>query len=145
MCDVRIDVQSKVEACKTCRQLFSDDGYVTDQASVGDSMSADSFSLASTNPDLKDNDQLIHELELELAQTKLALVESECKNQELLHQLNAAATEAPSSKSTWLKNALSSIKEVTNKAKESSSSPLGLLSSNLVAVSKDQVSSRRDN
>ena len=35
----------------------------------------------------------VRELELELAQTKLALVESQCKTQDLTHQLNAALNE----------------------------------------------------
>jgi len=95
---------------------------------------------------MTDKDQLIRELELELAQTKLALVESECKNQDLLHQLNATVMEAQSSKNTWFQKTLSSIKEVTNKAKESSSSSLGAaLSSNYVSATKDSVASRRDN
>ena len=35
----------------------------------------------------------VRELELELAQTKLALVETQCKTQDLTHQLNAALNE----------------------------------------------------
>ena len=35
----------------------------------------------------------IRELELELAQTKLALVETECKNQDLTHQFNSAGSQ----------------------------------------------------
>eukprot|EP00090_Calanus_glacialis_P000348 TRINITY_DN10211_c0_g1_i1.p1 TRINITY_DN10211_c0_g1~~TRINITY_DN10211_c0_g1_i1.p1 ORF type:complete len:1017 (-),score=311.81 TRINITY_DN10211_c0_g1_i1:664-3714(-) len=58
----------------------------------------------------------IRELELELAQTKLALVETECKNQDLTHQFNSAApqvinTSGPQS-NTWFTKTLSSIKEV---------------------------------
>ena len=54
---------------------------------------------------------IIRELELELAQTKLALVETECKNQDLSHQFSAAlssppataspATSVASSSKTW--------------------------------------------
>jgi len=135
-------IQSKIEACETCRHLFSKDGYIT-KDTVADGSDADS---ASENPELADKDQLIRELELELAQTKLALVESECKNQDLLHQLNATMLEAQSSKNTWFQKTLSSLKEVTNKAKESSSSSLGISSSNsLPAVTKDVVAGRRDN
>ena len=97
------------------------------------------------SPESTDKDQLIRELELELAQTKLALVESECKNQDLIHQLNATMIEAQSSKNTWFQKTLSSIKEVTNKAKESSTSSLGALSSNSVAMPKDSVGGRREN
>lgn len=57
----------------------------------------------------------VRELELELAQTKLALVESECKNQDLVHQLSATVAELQSSKNTWLHKTLSSIREVGRK------------------------------
>ncbi|ETN64744.1 hypothetical protein AND_003508 [Anopheles darlingi] len=58
--------------------------------------------------------QRIRELELELAQTKLAQVEAECKNQDLLHQLNTAATELQATRSSWqpwLSKTLTSIQE----------------------------------
>ena len=74
------------------------------------------------------------ELELELAQTKLALVETECKNQDLTHQFTVTqvpeipwspifdpflkpyqdfkgSSSGPQS-NTWLSKTLSSIKEV---------------------------------
>lgn len=60
----------------------------------------------------------IRELELELAQTKLAHVEAECRNQDLIHQLNATVSELNTSKNSWppwLSKTLSSIKEVANK------------------------------
>lgn len=141
---MNVCVQNKIEACETCRHLFSQDGYITKET-VADGDDAASSSLVAENPELTDKDQLIRELELELAQTKLALVESECKNQDLLHQLNATAIEAQSSKNTWFQKTLSSIKEVTNKAKESSSSSLGMLSSNSAFVMKDSLAGRRDN
>ena len=87
-------------------------------------------------------EELIRELELELAQTKLALVESECKNQDLLHQISATALEVPSSKNTWFQKTLSSIKEVTNKAKDSAGSLkegglTGSSSKELIAVGRE--------
>lgn len=126
--------------------MFSKDGYIAKE-SVADGSDADSSGQAAAieNSELADRDQLIRELELELAQTKLALVESECKNQDLMHQLNASMLEAQSSKNTWFQKTLSSIKEVTNKAKESSSSSLGISSSNsLTTITKDGVAGRRD-
>ncbi|XP_066962348.1 rab GTPase-activating protein 1-like isoform X3 [Macrobrachium rosenbergii] len=60
--------------------------------------------------------QQVRELELELAQTKLALVESECKNQDLVHQLGTAMTELQAAKNTWFQKTLtsfSSLKERT--------------------------------
>ncbi|KAG5896484.1 hypothetical protein JTB14_005864 [Gonioctena quinquepunctata] len=60
----------------------------------------------------------IRELELELAQTKLAHVEAECRNQNLTHQLRAAELELATAKNSWppwLSKTLTSIKEVANK------------------------------
>ena len=65
-----------------------------------------------------DLERQVRELELELAQTKLALVESECKTQDLTHQLNNAVTEIQASKNTWFHKTISSIKEVTNVQKK---------------------------
>jgi hypothetical protein len=67
------------------------------------------------NPKLVEAECQIRELELELAQTKLALVESECKTQDLTHQMNAALNEIQSSKNTWFQKTLTSIRVVTQK------------------------------
>ena len=50
--------------------------------------------------------QRVRELELELAQTKLALVETECKNQDLTHQFSSLLQEhhANSSNNTGAKS-----------------------------------------
>lgn len=73
--------------------------------------------------DLAKAETMIRDLELELAQTKLALVECECKNQDLIHQLttltlpSTISTSANGSsvmnKNSWLQKTLTSIKEVT--------------------------------
>ncbi|XP_059620211.1 rab GTPase-activating protein 1-like isoform X2 [Phlebotomus argentipes] len=58
--------------------------------------------------------QRIRELELELAQAKLAQVEAECKNQDLKHQLNTTLTEIQTNRSSWqpwLSKTLNSIQE----------------------------------
>lgn len=65
-----------------------------------------------------EKDRIVRELELELAQTKLALVESECKTQDLTHQLNSAITEIQASKNTWFQKTLTSIRDVTTKKGE---------------------------
>merc|ERR1719242_1678222 len=55
----------------------------------------------------------VKELELELAQTKLALVETECKNQDLTHQfLSQEGKGSGPQSNTWFTKTLSSIKEV---------------------------------
>lgn len=58
--------------------------------------------------------QRIRELELELAQTKLAQVEAECKNQDLNHQLSTTLTEMQTNRGSWqpwLSKTLNSIQE----------------------------------
>lgn len=58
--------------------------------------------------------QRVRELELELAQTKLAHVEAECKNQDLNHQLNTTLTEIQANRGSWqpwLSKTINSIQE----------------------------------
>ena len=70
------------------------------------------------NPILVERDRTIRELELELAQTKLALVESECRVGDLTHELNATITELQGTKNTWFQKTLTSIREVTATKKD---------------------------
>lgn len=58
--------------------------------------------------------QRIRELELELAQAKLAQVEAECRNQDLNHQLSTTLNDIQSNRSSWqpwLSKTLNSIQE----------------------------------
>merc|ERR1719430_2021499 len=69
----------------------------------------------------------VRELELELAQTKLALVETECKNQDLTHQFTVTqdfkgSSSGPQS-NTWLSKTLSSIKEVAGSKGNAAKTP----------------------
>ena len=84
----------------------------------GEVKKIDPSKVEEINPQLLEKDKSIRELELELAQTKLALVESECKVQDLTHQLGAAINEIQSTKNTWFQKTLSSIKEATTSKKE---------------------------
>ncbi|XP_023018200.1 GTPase activating protein and centrosome-associated isoform X2 [Leptinotarsa decemlineata] len=74
--------------------------------------------LTLATEDQMNETERIRELELELAQTKLAHVEAECRNQNLTHQLRAAELEFNTAKNSWppwLSKTLTSIKEVANK------------------------------
>lgn len=65
--------------------------------------------------------QRIRELELELAQAKLAQVEAECKNQDLNHQLNATLSEIQNNRSSWqpwLSKTFNSIQEKVTTRRE---------------------------
>lgn len=69
-------LQSKVQSCERCRDLFSSAGSL--QAA------SPSRHKTSTEPLDEEKDELngqLRQLELELAQTKLQLVEAECKIQ----------------------------------------------------------------
>lgn len=76
-----------MEDCESCsKKLFS---------SNNPTIKTNSNLTNGSNIEVIDNDRQIRELELELAQTKLALVEAECKNQVcncklLLKKLNHA-------------------------------------------------------
>ncbi|KAL1490600.1 hypothetical protein ABEB36_013266 [Hypothenemus hampei] len=94
-------LKEKISNCADCSQFLE---------SVSENNSG--------NGDQKLGEERIRELELELAQTKLAHVEAECRNQNLTHQLRSAEQELTTAKNNWppwMSKALSSIKEVTNK------------------------------
>lgn len=63
---------------------------------------------------LEDKETEIHQVEMELAETKLALVQALCHNQELLgqHQMTTSMTTEAGNKPAWFKKTISSIREV---------------------------------
>ncbi|XP_021380300.1 rab GTPase-activating protein 1-like isoform X4 [Mizuhopecten yessoensis] len=99
-------IMSQVKGCDQCSKMFASDGKVQ--------LPEPKLDPDSVNPKIVDLHRQIRELELELAQTKLALVESECKTQDLTHQLNSAVTEIQASKNTWFQKTINSIKVATN-------------------------------
>jgi len=99
--------QLLLQNCENCSKLVTPEGHLR-KIDIGQF-------TADIDPNVLEKERIIRELELELAQTKLALVESECKNQDLVHQLNSAMVELQTSKSTWFQKTLTSFKEVTAK------------------------------
>ncbi|XP_059494381.1 rab GTPase-activating protein 1 isoform X1 [Stegostoma tigrinum] len=100
-------IRQKVEGCDRCRELFSKEG---------------TLKILSTSKDTSDEYQdkeksllknQLREMELELAQTKLQLVEAECKIQDLEHHLGLALNEVQAAKKTWFNRTISSIKTAT--------------------------------
>ncbi|KAK3719378.1 hypothetical protein RRG08_029534 [Elysia crispata] len=103
------NVRAKVKACPDCASVFDGDKLRL----------SNNAKEKQEDPDVSELQKQIRELELELAQTKLALVESECKTQDLTHQLSAALAEiSTASRSTWLTKTLSSIREAASNKKE---------------------------
>ncbi|XP_061093421.1 rab GTPase-activating protein 1-like isoform X1 [Conger conger] len=101
-------VKSKVMACERCREVFSKEGPLQ---------------LPAVRPDDRDADQdeekdsltaQLRELELELAQTKLQLVEAKCKIQELEHQRGVLMNEIQAAKNSWFSKTLGSLKTSTS-------------------------------
>ena len=101
--------QTVVGNCEKCSAAFASDEALRKATKAAPSE-------VCVNAAVSDRDRTIRDLELELAQTKLALVESECKLQDLTHELSASQLQIEASKSSgWLQKTLSSIREVTSK------------------------------
>ncbi|XP_077398870.1 rab GTPase-activating protein 1 isoform X1 [Vanacampus margaritifer] len=101
-------IRAKVEGCDKCSSLFNKEGRV--RAPAAAPLPGGSEETDEEKEDLKNQ---LREMELELAQTKLQLVEAECKIQDLEHHLGLALNEVQAAKKTWFNRTLSSIKTVT--------------------------------
>ncbi|XP_071757405.1 rab GTPase-activating protein 1 isoform X2 [Centroberyx gerrardi] len=101
-------IRSKVEGCEKCSGLFNKEGRV--RAAVSTAPHGGPEETDEEKEGLKNQ---LREMELELAQTKLQLVEAECKIQDLEHHLGLALNEVQAAKKTWFNRTLSSIKTVT--------------------------------
>ncbi|XP_076007501.1 rab GTPase-activating protein 1-like isoform X2 [Genypterus blacodes] len=110
-------VRSKVMGCERCRVLFSTLGSLQVSSPGRDNQSAEP--LDEEKDGLKE--QLRH-LELELAQTKLQLVEAKCRIQELEHQRGVLMTEIQAAKNSWFSKTLGSLKSSASSTSSSSSS-----------------------
>ncbi|XP_062353155.1 rab GTPase-activating protein 1-like isoform X1 [Cinclus cinclus] len=100
-------VKGKVMACKHCSEIFSKEGALKVPA-----VSMDNKGIE--RDDEKDAlKKQLREMELELAQTKLQLVEAKCKIQELEHQRGALMNEIQAAKNSWFSKTLNSIKTAT--------------------------------
>uniref|UniRef100_A0A8D0G9I9 Rab GTPase-activating protein 1 n=1 Tax=Sphenodon punctatus TaxID=8508 RepID=A0A8D0G9I9_SPHPU len=100
-------IRQKVDDCERCREFFNKEGRVKVSSSAKEGSDEDTDEEKET---LKNQ---LREMELELAQTKLQLVEAECKIQDLEHHLGLALNEVQAAKKTWFNRTISSIKTVT--------------------------------
>ncbi|EPY89613.1 RAB GTPase activating protein 1, partial [Camelus ferus] len=100
-------IRQKVDDCERCREFFNKEGRIKGVSSAQDVLDEDTDEEKET---LKNQ---LREMELELAQTKLQLVEAECKIQDLEHHLGLALNEVQAAKKTWFNRTLSSIKTAT--------------------------------
>ncbi|NWX59812.1 RBG1L protein, partial [Promerops cafer] len=100
-------VKGKVMACKHCSEIFSKEGALKVPA-----VSMDNKGIE-TDDEKDALKKQLREMELELAQTKLQLVEAKCKIQELEHQRGALMNEIQAAKNSWFSKTLNSIKTAT--------------------------------
>ncbi|XP_059513918.1 rab GTPase-activating protein 1 isoform X2 [Myotis daubentonii] len=100
-------IRQKVDDCERCRELFNKEGRIKGISAAKEALDEDTDEEKET---LKNQ---LREMELELAQTKLQLVEAECKIQDLEHHLGLALNEVQAAKKTWFNRTLSSIKTAT--------------------------------
>ncbi|XP_039204393.1 rab GTPase-activating protein 1-like isoform X4 [Crotalus tigris] len=99
-------VKGKVMTCKHCSEIFSKEGTLKVPAAKERS--------GEDSDDEKDAlKKQLREMELDLAQTKLQLVEAKCKIQELEHQRGALMSEIQTAKNSWFSKTLNSIKTAT--------------------------------
>ncbi|XP_042322330.1 rab GTPase-activating protein 1-like isoform X3 [Sceloporus undulatus] len=99
-------LKGKVMACKHCSEIFSKEGTLKVPA------------VPRENPGTVTDDEKdalkkqLREMELDLAQTKLQLVEAKCKIQELEHQRGSLMSEIQAAKNSWFSKTLNSTKQL---------------------------------
>ncbi|XP_015243355.1 PREDICTED: rab GTPase-activating protein 1-like isoform X1 [Cyprinodon variegatus] len=109
-------VRNKVMSCENCKDLFSTLGSLQASSPGSD--------RTSSEPQDEEKDGLkeqLRQLELELAQTKLQLVEAKCRIQELEHQRGVLMTEIQAAKNSWFSKTLGSLKNSASSSSSSSS------------------------
>ncbi|XP_032884227.1 rab GTPase-activating protein 1-like isoform X2 [Amblyraja radiata] len=101
-------VKGKVLSCERCCKLFRKDGELQvpepGQACI----------LQHVDEEKELLKKQLREMELELAQTKLQLVEAKCKIQELEHHRGALLNEIQATRNSWFSKTLNSIKTATS-------------------------------
>ncbi|KAM9516763.1 rab GTPase-activating protein 1 isoform 1-T2 [Salvelinus alpinus] len=100
-------IRLKVEGCEKCSILFNKEGRLKAVRKMKEG------SEEETDEEKEALKNQLREMELELAQTKLQLVEAECKIQDLEHTLGLALNEVQAAKKTWFNRTLTSIKTAT--------------------------------
>ncbi|KAG7275253.1 hypothetical protein CRUP_034980, partial [Coryphaenoides rupestris] len=109
--------ESKVMSCERCRGVFSAEGPLQTLAPSHEGPGA------GRGDDEKDSlMEQLRELELELAQTKLQLVEAKCRIQELEHQRGVLMNEVQAAKNSWFSKTLGSLKSSSSSSSTSSTS-----------------------
>ncbi|XP_030630437.1 rab GTPase-activating protein 1-like [Chanos chanos] len=106
-------IKSKVMECEQCCHIFSKEGLVQQPSGC-------------TRTSVQDEEknslkEQVEQLKRELAQTKLLMVESKCRIQELEHQNGALLNDLQAAKNSWLSKTLGTLKTATSHLQHSSS------------------------
>lgn len=112
-------VRSKVLGCERCKDLLTALDPLQSSSPGSGSDRAQSSDRSSDQEQDGLKEQLRH-LELELAQTKLQLVEAKCRIQELEHQRGVLLNEVQAAKNSWFSKTLGSLKSSTSSSSSSS-------------------------
>uniref|UniRef100_A0A0N5BD75 PID domain-containing protein n=1 Tax=Strongyloides papillosus TaxID=174720 RepID=A0A0N5BD75_STREA len=112
------NISNKISNCPSCISLLEDELLDSPRTSKKNSPTTDEncgVKMIEMRDKIDEQDERIKLLELELAQTKLALVEAQCQNQDLTHQMSTSIVNTTennsSSRPAWLKKTIISFKE----------------------------------
>ncbi|KAK6111866.1 Rab-GTPase-TBC domain family protein [Brugia pahangi] len=113
-------VVSNCEQCSTALAEFTEQVNGNPSKKLSSMEDGCGFKMIELMDKLEESEQRIRQLELSLAQTKLELVEAQCRNQDLSHQMNASITgdNDSSRHAAWLKKTISSIRDVGTSLKQ---------------------------
>uniref|UniRef100_A0A8C6SLR1 RAB GTPase activating protein 1 like n=1 Tax=Neogobius melanostomus TaxID=47308 RepID=A0A8C6SLR1_9GOBI len=106
-------VRSKVLGCERCKGLLSALDPLQSSSPGGGSVRDWALSSEASDQEQDGLEEQLRHLELELAQTKLQLVEAKCRIQELEHQRGVLMNEVQAAKNSWFSKTLGSLKRAT--------------------------------
>uniref|UniRef100_A0A0N4Z4K9 PID domain-containing protein n=1 Tax=Parastrongyloides trichosuri TaxID=131310 RepID=A0A0N4Z4K9_PARTI len=116
-------ISNKISNCDKCTFLLEEELLDSPRSSKKNSPTSEEvcgFKMIEMRDTIDEQDERIKQLELELAQTKLALVEAQCQNQDLTHQMSTSiinTSDNSSNKPAWLKKTIISFKEAKTSLK----------------------------
>lgn len=96
-----MNLQEKVSKCEACSSVETQEASPLSESADEKSLTKQAINNLGPLDPLINAQKQIKELELSLAQTKLDLVESQCRNQDLTHQMNTLIAEIQSNRNSW--------------------------------------------
>uniref|UniRef100_A0A8C6SNM1 RAB GTPase activating protein 1 like n=1 Tax=Neogobius melanostomus TaxID=47308 RepID=A0A8C6SNM1_9GOBI len=116
-------VRSKVLGCERCKGLLSALDPLQSSSPGGGSVRDWALSSEASDQEQDGLEEQLRHLELELAQTKLQLVEAKCRIQELEHQRGVLMNEVQAAKNSWFSKTLGSLKSSSSSSSTSPAPP----------------------